>query len=196
MMQSDCAVIMGSNMAECHPVAFRWPLRARVNGAKLSHLDPRFPRPSATCEPPAPLPAGSDVAFLGGLINYVLHSDRWNADPFFHSFVSTYTNASTIISPEFKGTEDLDGVFSGLEQHAEDPDWPFSGLTGDYNPASWQYAGTGVQTTGEQTAYTARAGETKQHQGPQAATPTHGAAPGIPMNAGTTAHPAKWDLLV
>src|SRR5690348_8812093 len=196
MVQSDCVVIMGSNMAECHPVAFRWPRRARLNGATAIHIDPRFTRTSAKCDIRAPIRAGSDIAFLGGLINYVLHSDRWNTDPFFHSFVSTYTNASTIVSPEFKGTEDLDGVFSGLKTHAEDPDWPFSGLVGDYDPASWQYAGTAVQTAGEQTAYTARAGETKQHQGPQAATPKRGATPGIPMNAGTTAAPAKWDLLV
>src|SRR5690242_19563622 len=177
MMQSDCVVIMGSNMAECHPVAFRWPLRARVNGAKLIHIDPRFTRTSANCDIHAPIRAGSDIAFLGGLINYVLHSDRWNTDPCFRTFVSTYTNASTIISPEFKGTEELDGVFSGLEQHAEDPDWPFSGLTGDYNPASWQYAGTAVQTTGQQTAYTALAGQTKQNQGPHTAAPKTGAAP-------------------
>jgi len=196
MLQSDCVVIMGSNMAECHPVAFRWPLRARLNGAKLIHVDPRFTRTSANCDVHAPIRAGSDIAFLGGLINYVLASDRWGRDPFFQSFVSTYTNASTIVSPEYRDTEDLDGVFSGLMTHAEDTDWPYSGLVGDYDPATWQYAGTAVQTAGEQTAYTARAGETKQHQGPQAATPKRGTAPGIPMDAGTTASPAKWDLLV
>ena len=192
MAQSDCVVIMGSNMAECHPVAFRWPLRARLNGAKLIHVDPRFTRTSANCDLHAPIRAGSDIAFLGGLINYVLGSDRWNNEPFFHEFVSTYTNAATIVSPDFKGTEDLDGVFSGLQKHEEDAEWPFSGLTGSYDPASWQYAGTGTQTTGEQVAYTARAGQTKQHQGPQA----RGRAPGIQMDAGTTAAPAKWDLLV
>ncbi len=192
MAQSDCVVIMGSNMAECHPVAFRWPLRARLNGAKLIHIDPRFTRTSANCDIHAPIRAGSDIAFLGGLINHVLNSDRWNSDPVFREFVSTYTNAATIVSPDFKGTEDLDGVFSGLQKHEEDASWPFSGLTGSYDPASWQYAGTATQTTGEQVAYTARAGETKQHQGPQA----RGGAPGIPMDAGTTEAPAKWDLLV
>jgi formate dehydrogenase major subunit len=196
MEQSDCVVIMGSNMAECHPVAFRWPLRARLNGAKLIHVDPRFTRTSANCDIHAPIRAGSDIAFLGGLINYVLNSDRWNTDPFFRSFVSTYTNAATIVSPEYRDTEDLDGVFSGLETHTEDPDWPFSGLVGDYDPATWQYAGTGVQVAGEQAAYTARAGETKQHQGPQAATAKRGATPGVPMDAGTTTAPAQWDLLV
>ena len=192
MAQSDCVVIMGSNMAECHPVAFRWPLRARLNGAKLIHVDPRFTRTSANCDIHAPIRAGSDIAFLGGLINFVLASDRWNSDPFFREFVSTYTNAATIVSPDFKGTEDLEGVFSGLQKHEEDAAWPFSGLTGRYDPASWQYAGTATQTTGEQVAYTARAGEAKQIQGPQA----RGGAPGIQMDAGSTAAPAKWDLLV
>jgi formate dehydrogenase major subunit len=192
MAQSDCVVIMGSNMAECHPVAFRWPLRARLNGAKLIHIDPRFTRTSANCDIHAPIRAGSDIAFLGGLINYVLNSDRWNSEPFFREFVSTYTNAATIVSPDFKGAEDLDGVFSGLQKQGEDAAWPFSGLTASYDPASWQYAGTAIQTTGQQVAYTARAGEAKQHQGPQA----RGGAPGIPMDAGTTEAPAKWDLLV
>ncbi len=192
MAQSDCVVIMGSNMAECHPVAFRWPLRARLNGAKLIHVDPRFTRTSANCDLHAPIRAGSDIAFLGGLINHVLNSDRWNNEPFFREFVSTYTNAATIVSPDFKGAEDLDGVFSGLQKHEEDTAWPYSGLTGSYDPATWQYAGTAVQTTGQQVAYTARAGEAKQVQGPQA----RGGAPGIPMDAGTTAAPAKWDLLV
>jgi len=194
MSHSDCVVIMGSNMAECHPVAFRWPLRARVNGAKLIHVDPRFTRTSANCDIHAPIRSGSDIAFLGGIINHVLASERWNTDPFFRSFVSTYTNASTIVSPDYRDTEDLDGVFSGLSQGKEDADWPFSGATGDYDPRSWQYAGTATQVTGEQVAYTARAGTEKQHQGPQSRSREGG--PGVPLNAGTTASPTKWDLLV
>jgi formate dehydrogenase major subunit len=195
MAQSDCVVIMGSNMAECHPVAFRWPLHARVNGAKLIHVDPRFTRTSANCDIHAPIRSGSDIAFLGGIINHVLSSDRWKSDPFFHSYVSAYTNASTIVSPEFRDTEDLDGVFSGLRPGKEDADWPFSGATGDYDPASWQYAGSHVQTAGEQPAYTARAGTERQHQGPQSRS-KGGSGPGVPMNAGTTEAPAKWDILV
>jgi len=168
MSHSDCVVIMGSNMAECHPVAFRWPLKARVNGAKLIHVDPRFTRTSANCDIHAPIRSGSDIAFLGGIINHVLSSERWSSDPFFKSFVSTYTNASTIVSPEYRDTEDLDGVFSGLREGKEDADWPFSGATGDYDPASWQYAGSATQVVGEQ----------------------------VPRNAGTTASPTKWDILV
>ena len=145
MEHSDCIVIMGSNMAECHPVAFRWPVRARMNGAKLIHVDPRFTRTSANCDIHAPIRAGSDIAFLGGVINHVLSSERWNNEPFFQRFVSTYTNAGTLVSKDFQDTEDLDGIFSGLKQYTETPDWPYSGAVGAYDPASWQYAGTATQ---------------------------------------------------
>src|SRR5256886_2244953 len=107
---------MGSNMAECHPVAFRWPMKAKLNGAKLVHVDPRFTRTSAVADLHVPIRAGSDIAFLGGLINYVINSKRWNTDPFFKEFVGNYTNAATIILEDFKDTDDLDGVFSGMEK--------------------------------------------------------------------------------
>ena len=84
MEDSDCIVVMGSNMAENHPVAFRWPMKAKVeHGAKIIHVDPRFTRTSAVADLYAPLRAGSDIAFLGGLVTYVLNSERWNSDPFF-----------------------------------------------------------------------------------------------------------------
>src|SRR6266571_2693337 len=130
---------MGSNMAECHPVAFRWPMKAKLNGAKLIHVDPRFTRTSAVADLHVQIRAGSDIAFLGGLINYVINSKRWNTDPFFKEFVVNYTNAATIISDDFKDTEDLDGVFSGLVKFSEPPFWPYNGLEGRYDNASWQY---------------------------------------------------------
>ena len=115
MADSDCIVVMGSNMAENHPVAFRWPMKAKVgHGAKIIHVDPRFTRTSAVADIYAPVRAGSDIAFLGGVINYVLNSETWNQDPFFKTFVVHYTNAATIINEDFKDTEELDGVFSGL----------------------------------------------------------------------------------
>src|SRR5437879_13528493 len=104
---------MGSNMAECPPVAFRSALKARLNGAKLIHVDPRFTRTSAVADLHVPIRAGSDIAFLGGLINYVVNSRRWNTDPFFREFVVNYTNAATIINKDFTDTEELAGVFSG-----------------------------------------------------------------------------------
>ncbi len=108
-------MIMGSNMAECHPVAFRWPLKAKTeHGAVLMHVDPRFTRTSALCDIHAQIRAGTDIAFLGGLITHVINSDRWNSDPFFREYVVNYTNAATLVNSEFKDTEELDGLFSGL----------------------------------------------------------------------------------
>ena len=160
MEDSDCIVVMGSNMAENHPVAFRWPMKAKVeHGAKLIHVDPRFTRTSAVSDLYAPIRAGSDIAFLGGIINYVLNSERWNTDPFFRAYVVNYTNAATLIRSEFKGAEDNDGVFSGLMEYKGGvPEWPYNGFAGQYNDESWQYAGTRIGDQGR-VASTAQSGE-------------------------------------
>jgi formate dehydrogenase major subunit len=157
---------MGSNMAECHPVAYRWPMKAKLNGAKLIHVDPRFTRTSATCDLHAPIRAGSDIAFLGGLINHVLNSERWNSDPFFREYVANYTNAATLIEESFKDTEDLDGVFSGLMQYTERPEWPYNAFMGHYDPATWQYASTQMGDQGR-VASTAQSGEQRVPSGQQ-----------------------------
>jgi formate dehydrogenase major subunit len=132
-------------MAECHPVAFRWPMKAKVeNGAKLIHVDPRFTRTSAMCDLYAPIRAGSDIAFLGGLITYVINDQRWKTDSFFQEYLLNYTNASAIVRPDFKGTEELDGVFSGLMEYKRDkPGWDYDGFLGQYQTDSWQYASMG-----------------------------------------------------
>src|ERR1051325_5683330 len=160
MYDSDCVVVMGSNMAENHPVAFRWPMKAKVErGAKIIHVDPRFTRTSSVADIYAPVRAGSDIAFLGGVINYVINSDKWNSDPFFKTFVGTYTNAATLISEDFKDTEDLDGVFSGLlEAKGGIAEWPFNGFINQYDGASWQYARTKIGDQGRP-ANTAQSGE-------------------------------------
>src|SRR3989441_5757647 len=159
MADSDCIVIQGSNMAECRPVAFRWPMQAKLKGATLIHVDPRFTRTSAVADIHAPIRAGSDVAFLGGLIRYALESERWNTDPFFKEFVVNYTNAATIVGEDFRDTEDLDGVFSGLMRYTgEAPAWPFNGFVGQYDNRSWHYASTRVQAGGE-AACTQQSGE-------------------------------------
>ena len=141
MADSDCVIVMGSNMAECHPVAFRWPMLAKARGAKIIHVDPRFTRTSAMADIHAPIRAGSDLAFLGGLVNYVMNSPRWLSEPFFKTFVLNYTNAATIVSDEFKDAEDLDGVFSGLKEYTEKiKEWPLNAFLGQYDSKSWQYA--------------------------------------------------------
>ncbi len=120
---------MGSNMAECHPVAFRWPLQAKTeHGAVLMHVDPRFTRTSAHCDIHVPIRAGTDIAFLGGLIRHVIRSERWNADPFFKEYVLHFTNAATLVHPGFRDAEDLDGVFSGLSPDGK-----------AYDNATWAY---------------------------------------------------------
>jgi len=139
-------MIMGSNMAECHPVAFRWPMKAKEQGAKLIHVDPRFTRTSAMCDIHAPIRAGTDIAFLGGLINYVINSERWNSDPFFKEYVVNFTNAATLINPEYQDPEDLEGIFSGLDAENR-----------RYDPATWTYqreeAAPATKAAGEEQTY-------------------------------------------
>jgi formate dehydrogenase major subunit len=161
MADSDCIVVMGSNMAENHPVAFRWPMQAKVqHGARLIHVDPRFTRTSAVADIYAPVRAGSDVAFLGGLVRHVIESERWNTDPFFRTWLVNYTNAPTIISEEYRDAEDNDGVFSGLmEYKAGVAEWPYNGFSNQYSDSTWQYAGTRIGDQGR-VGSTAQSGET------------------------------------
>ena len=97
-------------MAENHPVGFRWVMQAKQRGAKIIHVDPRFTRTSAVSDIYAPVRAATDIAFLGGLISYVIENNRY-----FKEYVDAYTNAAAIISDDFQDTEDLDGLFSGWE---------------------------------------------------------------------------------
>src|SRR6476469_4138870 len=117
---------MGSSMAENHPVAFQWVVDAREkNGAKVIHVDPRFSRTSAMADYWLPIRAGSDLVFLGALIHYTLASERECRD-----YVVPYTNASTILRPDFKDTEDLGGLFSGWDAEKQ-----------KYDPETWLYEG-------------------------------------------------------
>ena len=181
MADSDCVMVMGSNMAENHPVAFRWPMQAKVNGAKLIHVDPRFTRTSAVADIYAPIRAGSDIAFLGGLINHVIHDQRWQTDPFFRTWLLHYTNATTIIHDGYQGPEDTQGIFSGLLEYKSGvPEWPYNGFVGEYDTKSWQYARTGIGDQGR-TASTAQSGEVRgARSGNDGAHPASSAAPAGP----------------
>jgi formate dehydrogenase major subunit len=121
-------VVQGSNMAECHPVAFRWVMEAKNRGATIIHVDPRFTRTSAVADLHVPLRPGSDIAFLGGIVRHILENDRW-----FHEYVVHYTNAATIIDERFQDTEELDGFFSGFDaernKYAWDT-WSYQGVDG------------------------------------------------------------------
>src|SRR4051794_30110432 len=112
-------------MAECHPVGFQWVGEAKARGAKIVHIDPRFTRTSAIADLHVPLRAGSDIAFLGALVNHVLSNDLY-----FREYVVAYTNAATIVGEDFVDTEDLDGLFSGFDPERR-----------AYDPTSWQYQG-------------------------------------------------------
>ena len=101
---------MGSNMAEQHPVGFQWVIEAKERGATVMHVDPRYTRTSAMADLHVPLRAGSDIAFLGGVINHILENGRE-----FREYVRTYTNARMIVKEEFRDTEELDGLFSGWQ---------------------------------------------------------------------------------
>src|SRR4051812_25175531 len=116
---------MGSNMAENHPVGFQWVTEARERGAKVIHVDPRFSRTSAIADIWLPLRAGSDILFLGGLINYVLTNEKY-----FRDYVVHYTNAAMILREDFRDTEELDGVFSGWDPEQK-----------QYSPETWLYEG-------------------------------------------------------
>jgi formate dehydrogenase major subunit len=140
---SDSVLIMGSNMAECHPVAFRWVMQAKTrtaNPCTVIHSDPRFTRTSAMADVYAPLRAGSDIVFLGALVRHVLekHAEtfarlrgkerrQWSEhERFFHDYITRYTNAPTLINKDFEDTEDLDGLFSGYAK-------------GKYSNQTWRY---------------------------------------------------------
>jgi formate dehydrogenase major subunit len=130
LMNADCIVIMGSNMAENHPVGFQWVMEARERGAEVIHVDPRFTRTSAMATKFVGIRAGSDIAFLGGIVNYIFEHEAW-----FDEYVKAYTNAPVIVDEHFLDTEDLDGLFSGWDPELK-----------KYDPETWQYEGMEVKT--------------------------------------------------
>src|SRR5262245_10055540 len=118
---ADLVLIMGGNAAEAHPCGFKWVIEAKHhNKAKLVVVDPRFTRSAAMSDYYAPIRAGSDIAFLGGVINYLLSNDKIQ-----HEYVKNYTNASFIVGEAYKFE---DGLFSGYDKDKR-----------RYDNASWGY---------------------------------------------------------
>jgi formate dehydrogenase major subunit len=143
LQHSDSILIMGSNMAECHPVAFRWVMKAKTreaNPCKVIHADPRFTRTSAMADIYAPLRAGSDIVLLGAIIRHVLQeydrilakpaNQRNERDKFFHDYLVHYTNATTLITEDFRDTEDdnASGLFAGFQANPN-----------RYDASKWRY---------------------------------------------------------
>jgi formate dehydrogenase major subunit len=116
-------------MAEAHPVGFQYVVEARRRGAKIIHVDPRFTRTSAHADVFTSVRAGADIAFLGGVVNYILSNEKD-----FREYVVAYTNASMLVSADFQDTEELDGLFSGYDPEKQ-----------VYDQSSWQYAGQQVE---------------------------------------------------
>jgi formate dehydrogenase major subunit len=133
-------------MAEAHPVGFQWVMEAKRRGAKVIHVDPRFTRTSAVADLHVPIRAGADIAFVGGLINHVLTNEKY-----FRDYVLAYTNAATILTEDYADTEDLDGVFSGLDRENRVYEWD-----------TWQYRHETIRpAVGERSPALAR-GELRQ----------------------------------
>ncbi|TVM16347.1 formate dehydrogenase-N subunit alpha [Oceanidesulfovibrio indonesiensis] len=104
---ADSILIIGSNAAEHHPISFKWVLDAKSRGASVMHVDPKFSRTSARSDFHVPIRSGTDIAFLGGMINYILENDKY-----FKDYVVNYTNAGLIVGD---GYEFKDGLFSGYD---------------------------------------------------------------------------------
>ncbi|MDX6449078.1 MAG: formate dehydrogenase major subunit, partial [Gaiellaceae bacterium] len=138
---------MGSNMAAAHPVGFQWAMEGKLAGAKLMHVDPRFTRTSALADLHVPIRAGTDIAFLGGIVNYILEGERW-----FDEYVKHYTNAPVIVDERYRDTEDLDGLFSGYDEERH-----------VYDTSSWHYAGMDDEETAGERAKGGTKGEQSGH---------------------------------
>ena len=117
---SDCILIMGSNAAENHPISFKWVGKAMDNGATLISVDPRFTKTSARADIYTALRSGTDIAFLGGMIKYILDNNLMQKE-----YMVNYTNAPLIINAGYKFD---DGLFSGYDSKAR-----------KYDKATWQY---------------------------------------------------------
>ena len=117
---SDCVLIMGSNAAEAHPVSFRWVMKAKDNGGILIHVDPRYTRTSTKADIYAALRPGTDIAFLGGMIKYIIENNKY-----FPDYVISYTNGPYITGEKY-GFKD--GLFSGFNTEKK-----------VYDASSWAY---------------------------------------------------------
>jgi formate dehydrogenase major subunit len=153
LANADAILIMGSSMAENHPVGFQWVVEARERGAKIIHVDPRFTRTSAMADIWVPLRAGTDILFLGGLIRYALENDTY-----FREYVQHYTNAPMIIRDGYRDTEDLGGVFSGWDEQKK-----------KYSPETWIYKGAKDKDAGSQTGHEEAGGGYGKQRGGEAA---------------------------
>ncbi len=123
LKNADVILIMGANPAENHPLSFRWIMKAKDAGAKVICVDPRFTRSAAKSDLYAALRSGTDIAFLGGMINYIIQNKAY-----FEEYVTQYTNASYLVNGDFKMPGELAGLFSGYDPQKR-----------SYDPKAWSF---------------------------------------------------------
>jgi formate dehydrogenase major subunit len=183
---TDMMLIMGGNPAECHPCGFKWVVEARkVRNAKLIVVDPRFQRTASQADLFCQIRAGTDIAFLGGLINYVIQNNRYNKE-----YLANWTNAALVVKKGIKLPED--GLFSGFDpasMHYDVSTWNYEeggNLTGTAAAAIAGGDGPATADAATKVAPTAAALATgKGHTagGPEGAKASAGpAAPALPPN--------------
>jgi formate dehydrogenase-N alpha subunit len=132
---ADVIMALGGNPAENHPAAFAWITVAKERGAKLISVDPRFTRTSSKADFYAPLRSGTDIAFVGGMIKYVIDDIEKNPQNYNLIYITEYTNAAYLVNPDFKGPAELDGLYSGYAGGLNEAD----AAKRAYNKATWGY---------------------------------------------------------
>jgi len=110
LKNADVILIMGSNAAENHPISFKWVTEAQKNGATLINVDPRFTRTSSKADIYTSLRSGTDIAFLGGMIKYILDNQLYHEE-----YMLNYTNAAFIVG---QGFGFKDGLFTGYDERS------------------------------------------------------------------------------
>lgn len=123
LKNSDCVFVIGANPAENHPISFAWIHAAMENGAPLVVVDPRFTRTASKASLYAPMRSGTDIAFLGGMISYIIERELFSRE-----YVTFYTDAAALVHSGFKGPADLDGLFSGFDDDKK-----------SYDRTTWAY---------------------------------------------------------
>src|SRR5262249_4239563 len=164
---TDLMLIEGGNPAENHPCGFKWPIEAkRTRNAKIIVVDPRFTRTAATADLFLQIRAGTDIAFLGGLIRYAIENNRIARD-----YLINFTNAAFFVKEGFKLPED--GLYSGFDAGAQ-----------TYDKSTWNYAEGGDLSGKIGSAQLSHTSSSKAQVAPSGYQAAGGPPPMLPENVG------------
>lgn len=86
MQNAKCALYIGSNAAEAHPVSMLHLLHAKETGCKVIVVDPRYTRTAAKSDEYVRIRSGTDIAFLFGVLHHVF-KNGWEDRQFIHDRV-------------------------------------------------------------------------------------------------------------